>query len=75
MERYANRGGDSGVAAYRIGPDSICIQFTTGATYLYTYVSAGANNIETMKDLARQGHGLNSFTNRVVRTKYARKGC
>ena len=28
MERYSNRGGDSGVAAYEIGPDSIKVELT-----------------------------------------------
>ena len=75
MIRYANRGGDSGVDAYRLGSDSICVRFTTGATYSYTYASAGSGNIEEMKRLAQQGEGLNSFINRRVRFKYAGKGC
>ncbi|SDL53881.1 hypothetical protein SAMN05660337_3235 [Maridesulfovibrio ferrireducens] len=75
MTRYSNIGGNSGVAAYRYDSDSICVQFNSGATYSYTYASAGASNLEHMKDLAEQGHGLNSFINRVVRTQYASKHC
>jgi hypothetical protein len=75
MPQYANRNGNSGVAAYKIGNDSICVEFSTGARYLYTYASAGAANIETMKELAIQGSGLNSFINKVVRKNYASKNC
>lgn len=73
MERYRNLGGDSGVFACEIGSDFIRVQFSDGAVYLYTYVSAGSQNIEQMKKLARRGQGLNSFVNRVVRKAYARK--
>ncbi len=71
MERYKNLGGDSGVAAYEIGTDFIKVQFKTGSIYLYTYSSAGSSNIETMKELAINGEGLNSFIGRTVRNKYA----
>lgn len=73
MERYRNRGGDSGIVAYEIGPDSITVMFSDGAVYLYTYQSAGSANIERMKRLAIAGEGLNSFINRCVRKDYARK--
>ncbi|PAU51922.1 hypothetical protein BZL42_24875 [Pseudomonas indica] len=54
-------GGDSGVAFYEIGPESITVQFTMGATYLYNYRSAGQHHIEQMKALAIAGHGLNGY--------------
>lgn len=73
MERYANRGGDSNVAAFEIGPTSINVQFRDGLTYVYTYQSAGQGNVEQMKQLAMAGQGLNSFIGRVVRKGYARK--
>jgi hypothetical protein len=73
MERYRNLGGDSSVVAYEIGHDFIRVQFSDGAIYLYTYASAGSQNIEHMKQLARQGQGLNSFIIRNVRKAYARK--
>lgn len=38
MERYKNLGGDSGVSDYKIGDDSITVQFSTGEIYLYTLV-------------------------------------
>jgi len=71
MERYKNLGGDSGVATYEIGNDFIKVQFKTGSIYLYTYGSAGSSNIETMKELAMSGEGLNSFISRTVKNKYA----
>ena len=73
MERYKNLGGNSGVMAYEIGSDFIRVQFFDGSIYLYTYASAGSHNIEHMKQLARNGQGLNSFINTTVRKAYARK--
>ncbi|MBW5285862.1 hypothetical protein [Burkholderia gladioli] len=73
MERYANRGGDSNVAAYEIEQSSIKVQFGDGSIYLYTSQSAGSANLEQMKQLAIAGQGLNSFINRVVRKGYAEK--
>ena len=73
METYANLGGDSGITNYEIGPDFIRVQFFDGSIYRYTYASAGSANIEYMKQLALQGHGLNSFIMRNVRKLYAAK--
>lgn len=73
MERYRNLGGNSGVAAYGLGSDSVTVQFNDGATYLYNYVSAGRSNIETMKALAEAGQGLNSFIMKYVRKSYVAK--
>ena len=73
MERYRNRGGDSGIVAYEKGPDSITVKFSDGSVYLYTNQSAGSANIEHMKRLAITGEGLNSFINRWVKKGYARK--
>jgi len=75
MTVYANMNGNSGVYAYLIKNDAICVQFNTGATYSYTYGSAGTENIEQMKSLARIGQGLNSFINRIVKKNYAAKHC
>ncbi|WP_312389819.1 hypothetical protein [Chryseobacterium sp.] len=73
METYSNRNGDSGISGYQIGSNYILIQFTTGSIYEYTYSSAGASNIETMKNLARSGSGLNGYINSYVKHKYSRK--
>jgi len=37
MEKYANRGGDSGVSTYEIGRDYIWVGFSKGGIYEYTY--------------------------------------
>jgi len=73
MERYKNLGGDSGVSAYEIGAESITVQFSTGAVYLYTYRSAGSANIEKMKLLAAAGKGLNSYIKKYVNKGYESK--
>jgi hypothetical protein len=73
MERYKNIDGDSGVVGYEIGDDFIRVQFSTGAVYLYTNASAGAQSIAQMKKLAIAGDGLNAFINTIVRKACARK--
>lgn len=73
MERYRNLGGDSGVVAYELGSDYIRVQFNDGDIYLFTYASAGSHNIEHMKQLARDGQGLNTFINTNVQEAYERK--
>ena len=42
----------------------------TESVYRYSYESAGLKNVEEMKRLAAQGHGLNSFINRRVKYLY-----
>lgn len=63
MTPYKNINGSSNVVAYSIGEESITVQFKSGkyTVYTYTYESAGADAVETMKSLAQQGHGLNSY--------------
>ena len=75
MERYGNRGGNSGIVAYEIGHDFITVKFEDGSVYLYTNYSAGSDAIEHMKQLAIAGEGLNSFINRYVRKNYAKRIC
>jgi len=73
MKAYRDIDKDSGVVAYDYGPDWIQVQFKTGSVYEYTNMSAGQSNIETMKNLADSGNGLNSFINSKVRKQYSRK--
>lgn len=63
MEPYKNLGRDSGVVAYQLGGDYIVVQFRSGnwTVYKYTHQSAGSAAVETMKSLAVQGRGLNSY--------------
>jgi len=73
MQRYKNLGGNSGVRAFEIGPTSILVEFRGGTLYLYTGASAGQDNLETMKQLAQVGQGLNTFISQVVRKRYEAK--
>ena len=73
MGRYANLGGNSGVAFYEIGDDSITVEFRDGGRYLYDYEAPGEAAVEEMKSLAVAGRGLATFINREVRKSYARK--
>ena len=73
MSIYANLGGNSGVASYETGPDSLAVTFCGGSTYLYDYAATGKSNIEHMKTLATAGQGLNAFVNKVVKKRYAAK--
>jgi len=50
----------------------ITIQFGSGKPYTYSYESAGKANIETMKQLADSGRGLNSFVMRNVKKLYVK---
>lgn len=73
MEKYKNLSGDSGVSGYEIGSDYIKVTFKGGSkVYVYNYTSAGRDNIENMKNLAKNGTGLNAFINKNVKKLYSR---
>lgn len=73
MQRYRNGQGDSGVAAYELGPDYIRVKFRHGATYEYDYASTGQFQVERMKVLAASGEGLATFISQFVKANYARR--
>ena len=73
MPPYGNRNGESGVRYYELGEQSITVTFSGGDTYLYTYRSAGRQNVETIKKLAQAGEGLSTFISRKVKDKFDRK--
>ncbi len=75
MQPYLNLSGDSGVEAYEIGDTFIIVRFREGKerTYKYTYTSAGAEHVETMKRLAKAGRGLNSYIGLYVKQGYDSK--
>lgn len=75
MKTYKNIGGNSGVIAYDYGPNWIQVKFRDESIYEYTYSSAGANNVDSMKRLADSGEGLNAFINTTVRKLYSRRLC
>jgi hypothetical protein len=66
MQPYANLSGQSNVKAFQIGADYIKVEFQSGrwTIYTYNYSSAGVEAIETMKNLAQGGLGLNSYIGR-----------
>lgn len=72
MERYKNKGGDSGVSSFEIAPDFIVIIFKGNTKpYKYSYSGrAGQNHVENMKKLARNGSGLNAYINNHVKYLY-----
>lgn len=70
MQNYYNIGGNSSIAGYEIEPTRIRVKFSNGSIYSWSYASAGRNNVETMKQLAQSGSGLNSFIMRYVRHAY-----
>ena len=72
MERYANRGGSSGVMAFRIGDTSISVQFKGNPRiYIYSYYGgAGQSHVDNMKSLVLNGSGLNSYIKRYVNNLY-----
>ncbi|HXA17149.1 MAG TPA: hypothetical protein VN380_09170 [Thermoanaerobaculia bacterium] len=74
MQAYLNLSGDSGIRSYEIGPSFIRVQFHRGDPYLYTYQSAGRDNVEHMKQLAASGKGLSTFISQhpAVRNGYVR---
>jgi len=70
MERYQNRGGDSGIVAFEISSDSIIVQFRDNSLYLYNNIRPGEVTVEHMKGLAIRGQGLNSYISRSVRKNF-----
>ena len=73
MERYGNRGGDSGVAGFEIGPGFIIVAFKDGWKYLYDGTKPGAADVARLQQLARSGHGLNSYLTLTVKGRWAKK--
>lgn len=73
MLPYKDIGGDSGIIGYQAEDDAIIVYFKDGASYRYSYASAGQSNIEMMKKLATAGNGLNAFINRNCRRRYERR--
>lgn len=73
MQKYMNKGGDSGVEEYEIYEDCIKVKFKQNfKLYTYSYVSAGKEAVEIMKKLAESGEGLNEYINRYVKDKYVK---
>ncbi len=72
MKKYLDLNKDSGIESYEISSDRISVKFKGSSVYVYSYQSAGSDNIEKMKKLAQLGDGLNSFINLHVKYKYVK---
>jgi len=57
-------GSPTGIRGYEYGADYIVIYFTSGAQYVYNWISCGKCHVETMKELADSQGGLNSYVTR-----------
>ncbi len=64
MEKYRNLGGSSGVSRYEVRDDSIVVEFSTGAKYIYSRSSCGEIHLSKLIGFAKAGRGLNSYINR-----------
>ena len=75
MTPYRNLSGKSNIVSYDIAEDSIHVVFKSGThrNYLYNHVSPGRVMVDTMKALAIQGHGLNSYISSTVKGNYDKK--
>jgi len=75
MTPYKNLSGKSNVVSYEMGEDSIHVVFKSGThcNYLYDHVKPGRAIVDRMKDLAVQGHGLNSYITTTVRKGFMKK--
>lgn len=73
MNNYSNRGGNSNVLGYELGDDFITVYFKRSSKpYTYSHRSAGSQHVETMKELAQNGSGLNSYIMLNVKNDYER---
>jgi len=73
MAPYRSLNGRSGVSCYQAGEDSITVGFRDGSFRLYTCQSTGREAVEHMKVLAAAGKGLNSYIERTVGNRHAKK--
>lgn len=73
FSHYKNLTGRSGVTNYYLGRNKVTVRFKDGSLYTYTNESAGPENIEQMKYLAKQGSGLNGYIVRHVYKNYSKK--
>lgn len=69
MQPYRNP--NSGVVAFTLHDRSIDIEFRDGERYRYDTTTPGPEAVHTMKHLALAGHGLATFINQHVRTRFA----
>jgi hypothetical protein len=71
--QYKNKGGNSSVRSTQASQDKIKVKFSDNSTYVYSKESAGTRRVNTMKKLAEEGQGLNSYINRRAYELYESK--
>jgi len=71
FQPYLDMSGRSAIVGYdNEYEDSITVFFKNGQQYTYTYDSAGEDNVQAMKELAKSGQGLNSYIYNNCRFDY-----
>lgn len=70
LEPYANHHGDSGVTAWAIVGDTLCVEFADGPVYVYAARDVGAASFRRLCAAARAGRGLSTAISREVGAGY-----
>ena len=75
MIPYKDLGGDSDVESYEIIEKAILVRFKSGnpRNYLYNPINPGFAAVNTMKELAAQGQGLDSYIATKVRSNFSKR--
>ena len=73
MQTYWDHSRKSGVLGFDTGRDWIRVHFKDGGVYEYTYATTGEHEVQEMTRLARNGEGLESYINRAVQERGARR--
>lgn len=74
MQPYADISGNSGISRYEILDEAIILEFRMDRKrYLYSYRKPGKQQVEEMKQLAREGRGLATYVNQHVRENYEKR--
>jgi hypothetical protein len=73
MQHYHTNGDNSEIAGFDASADSFLVVSKNGWYSLYTSASAGGEKIETMKQLAAKGTGLDAYIGAHVKESFARK--
>ncbi|ADW72604.1 MULTISPECIES: hypothetical protein [Rahnella] len=73
MEKYQNRGGNSGIVAFTTTEDSITVKFKDGWHYIYNSIRPGVTDVDHMIAMAKAGSGLHGYINRKIRNNHFHK--
>ena len=72
MQLYKNLESKSSVLQYKIGSEFVIVQFKNRSTIEFTYDKAGKERVETIKQLASKGTGLQRFVLKKSNLKYGK---